>query len=264
MIIEDIIREQNRLRSDFDGLIKPEMSHDLISPFLSLPGLVGFWPMSSVQRSTGNAYDLSGQNRTLTYNGNPTYNIYGNKVAYLDLDGTGDYLSRADETDLDVLGSETIFASGVRGLTVGGWFWFNNKTNSYHLMSKNNATGNQRGFQLLYSQPLTAMQAVVSVDGINNTTLTTGADITAQIWYFMVMKFEPSTRLSLTINGTKYSTTSSIPASIFNNTASFIIGANGNISNLLQGRASLCFLCANAVPDEIISSLYQTRGAFGV
>ncbi|NJO31403.1 MAG: hypothetical protein HC874_30490 [Richelia sp. SL_2_1] len=75
--------------------------------------------MSSVQRSTGNVYDLSGQGRTLTYNGNPTFNYTG-LVPYVSLDGTGDFLSRADETDLDILGTETIYNSAVRGLTLGG------------------------------------------------------------------------------------------------------------------------------------------------
>ena len=116
---QDLVKQLTLLQRRVDNQVVPEKSPDLISPFLALPGLVGFWPMSSVQRSTGNAYDLSGQTRTLTYNGNPTYNINNDFAPYIRLDGTGDFLSRADETDLDILGTETIYASTVRGLTLG-------------------------------------------------------------------------------------------------------------------------------------------------
>ena len=76
----------------------------MVSRYQTLPGLFGVWPFSSVQRSTGNVADFGGQQRTWTYNGNPTFNLYNNLVPYAELDGTGDFFSRADETDLDILG----------------------------------------------------------------------------------------------------------------------------------------------------------------
>ena len=44
------------------------------SMYQALTGLRGFWPMSALA-SGGNAFDLSANVRTLTYNGNPTYDF---------------------------------------------------------------------------------------------------------------------------------------------------------------------------------------------
>src|SRR3990172_4789567 len=121
---------------------------NVLASYMALPGLVGFWPMSSIQRSTGNAYDLSGQGRTLTYNGNPAYTYYNGLVPYIDLDGTGDYLSRSDETDLDITGAETIYTTGAAGLTIGCWAWFDVAGGTETAMSKWNPTGNQASYLL--------------------------------------------------------------------------------------------------------------------
>lgn len=261
-MIDDLIQQQAKLQKQVDGLIKPELSPDLISPFLSIPGLVGFWPMSSVQRSTGNAYDQSGQARTLTYNGNPTYNYYNNIVPYIDLDGTGDYLSRVDETDLDIQGTEAIYAAGVRGLTLGCWFWVSggNGTNR-GLISKAVAAG-QASYYLL-DDNTNKLQFVISSDGTALAGTTGLANISTGQWHFGVGKFIPSTSIAVYLDNILYSQATAV-ASIFSGTSNFEIGRVFG-GNLLTGRVSLCFLSANALSDAKISSMFQqTRGAFGV
>lgn len=263
---DEILRQLTLLQRQVDALVKPEIP--LISPvgfYQDLPGLVGFWPMSSVQRSTGNVYDLSGQGRTLTYNGNPTFNIYNGVVPYADVDGTGDFFSRTDETDLDILGTETIYASSVRGLTTGGWFWIDTLGGvARGLIGKWNGTGNQRSWILLV-QTDNDIQFLVSADGIAGNTNDTGFSPTTGQWYNIVARLVPSTSQDVFINGTKYTYTTTIPASIFNGTASLEIGAFNAGTNNLDGRASLCFLCANALPDSLIESIFQTqRMGFGV
>jgi len=259
--IQELVKRQTLLQRQVDGLIKPEKSPDLISPFLALPGLVGFWPMSSVQRSTGNAYDLSGQGRTLTYNGNPTYNINNDFAPYIRLDGTGDFLSRADETDLDILGTEAVFVSTVRGLTMGGWFLFNAIGVDAGLISKFGAAG-QRSY-MLEQRSSDTVQLRISVDGTALVDVTSGTITTGQ-WYFIAGRFTPSTEQVIWLNEEKTINTTSIPASIFNSTSALQIGAFAS-GSLVNGRASLCFLSANALSDGIISSLFQqTRGVFGV
>lgn len=258
---QELVKQQTLLQRKVDDLIMPELSPDLISPFLAIPGLVGYWPMSSVQRSTGAAYDLSGQVRTLTYNGNPTYNIWNNLVPYIRLDGTGDFLSRADETDLDILGTEAIYASTVRGLTLGGWFLFDAIGIDAGLISKFGAAG-QRSY-MLEQRSSDTVQLRISVDGTALIDVTSGTITTAQ-WYFIVGRFTPSTEQVIWLNGVKTINTTSIPASIFNSTSALQVGAFAS-ANFVNGRAALCFLSANAVSDAIISSLFQqTRGAFGV
>lgn len=228
-----------------------------ISSFLAIPGLVGFWPMSSVQRSTGSVYDVSGQGRTLTYNGNPTYNHYNSIIPYIDLDGTGDYLSRADEADIDILGTETIYNSSVRGLTVGGWF---RRDNAETLMSKWLTTGNQRSWLLGYNSfivdPLGTFVSSVSV------AMTTTPNTAT--WYFAVGRFDPSSELAIFHNNEKTPNITSIPASIFNSSAGLVIGAREGPTNLFDGQACLCFLSANMLSDALIGSLFhQSRVLFG-
>jgi len=259
--IQELVKRQTLLQRQVDGLIKPEKSPDLISPFLALPGLVGYWPMSSIQRSTGNAFDLSGQARTLTYNGNPTYTVFNSVVPIINLDGTGDFLSRADETDLDILGTETIYAAAVRGLTLGGWFLFDTIGVDAGLISKFGAAG-QRSY-MLEQRSSDTVQLRVSVDGTALIDVTSGVITTAQ-WYFIVGRFTPSTETAIWVNGVKTVNTTSIPASIFNSTSALQIGAFAS-ANTVDGRASLCFLSANALTDAVISSLFQqTRVAFEV
>lgn len=235
----------------------------LIDPFLSLPGLVGFWPMSSVQRSTGNAYDLSGQGRTLTYNGNPTYNIFNGFAPYIDLDGTGDFLSRADETDLDILGTETIYASAVRGLTLGGWGWFDNAAGSIEtLMGKFGAAGNYS--YLLQRNGAGNLDWNVSSNGTALTSVT-GSALAASGWYFFAARYTPSMSVSVFQNMVEAVNSTSIPSALFNSTADFRIGLRSDGNFPMDGRAALCFLCANAVSNAKLTEVFNaTRRYFGV
>lgn len=230
--------------------------------YLGLPGLVGFWPMSSVQRSTGAVYDISNQSRTLTYNGNPTFNIYNNIVPYIDLDGTGDYLSRADETDLDILGTESIYASSVRGLTVGAWVWDTAKTNLARYVSKGASSNYNHLVYLSTDNPSFS----VSNDGATLVgTIASSVAISASTWYFVTGRFTPSTETAIFVNDTKSTNTTSIPASLFNGTAAFVVGGQSGGVNLMTGRVALVFLCANALPDDLIYRIYyHTKGLFGL
>jgi hypothetical protein len=232
---------------------------NIVSSFMALPGLRGFWPMSAFD-SSGNAQDQSGHAHHLTYNGNPTYNYTG-LAPYIDLDGTGDYLARADEADLDIIGNESYMA--VPGLTAGGWFWVDDKTASRMFINKDNPIGNQRSWQLTYVTG-NEVRFIVSTNGLAVVTCT-GADISEDAWYFLVGRFNPSTELKLWMNATTYTQAVGVPATLFNSNADLRIGMRGNTAIPLDGRASLCFLCAALLSDAQISSLYQqTRGVFGV
>lgn len=236
--------------------------------FLGLPGLRGYWPMSAFD-SSGNAIDQSGNGRTLTYNGGgtgPLYNYHASGGPYLDFDGTGDYMSRADEAGLDILGTESYVASAVRGLTVGGWFWFDTAGSQMALLGKYNITGNQRAYVL--NKPATdKVTFTVSVDGTATVVVTSTTTLSATAWYFAVGRFIPSTETNVFLQGADdASNTTSIPASIVNSTATFEIGSfNAGGTALLNGRGGMCFACAMALSDTAISNIYQgTRGFYGV
>ncbi len=240
---------------------------NVISSFQNIPGLVGFWPMSSVQRSTGNAFDLTSQGRTLTYNGNPTYNIYNDFMPYIDLDGTGDFLSRADETDLDISGTETIYNSSVRGLTIGSWVFPDALPGggpTLGISGKWLSAGNQRSYLMLFNST-DFPQVNVSSDGIAAIIQVSSVVATINNWFFIVGRFTPSTNLDIFVNGTWTRNTTSIPASLFNSTASFELGAfNSGLLNL-NGRIGFSFLSANTLSDALINALFQqSRVLFGV
>src|SRR3990172_4225733 len=227
---------------------------NVLASYMALPGLVGFWPMSSIQRSTGNAYDLSGQGRTFTYNGNPAYTYFKGLVPYIDLDGTGDFLSRATETDLDIQGSESIYTTGAAGLIMGGWFSADSTAGVAAFVGKHdNATAAGSAY-LLYIVSGAANFIVYNASSLYDvigTALSTGT------WYFTVGRFTPSTEVAIFVNSVKATNTTSIPASLNAVAAPFQIGAR-NSGSLLDGRATLVFLCANALGDDLISSLFQS------
>lgn len=236
-----------------------------VSAHLALPGLRGFWPMSAVN-SFGQALDLSGNALPLGYNGNPTYN-YAGLAPYIALDGTGDYLSRADAAALDITGTETYIAAAARGLTFGGWFWFDviPQDKNVGILGKYNTTGNQRSY-LIYTGGTDYPVLVISPDGSGGIAINVaGAGLSTGAWHFLVGRVIPSTEASLYQDGVWYRGVTSIPASVYNGTAPFQVGAFNAGSFLMTGRASLCFLCAASLSDAQVAALYGvTRPLFGV
>lgn len=221
---------------------------NLIATYQALPGLVGFWPISSKQRSTGNAYDLSGQNRTLTYTGNPVYD-HENLIPFITLDGAGDYLGRLDETDLDITGIETNTAKP--GLTIGGWFRTTASGADAGLIGKNIAQ-----YQLTHHLGATVY---FYINGSGNAVnLAAGSNV----WNFIAARFTANTEMKIWVNNTSNIKTTGVPASITNTANAFYIG---NSTSFYTGNVSMCFLCAEAVSDSIIGGLYQqSRVLFGV
>jgi hypothetical protein len=252
---------KSELGSEFVRLNDPiNRWSSTVSSFQAIPGLVGFWPMSSVQRSTGNVYDLSGQGRTLTYNGNPTFSTYNSFLPYCDFDGTGDYLSRADETDLDISGTETIYGSNIRGLTIGGWFRNDGAGATDGLIGKWNDTGNQRSYLLLTIGD--AFRFALSSNGSTSAQVDS-FDYTPGVWYFVIGRSNPAAS-EMTISVDDLSGTIAGPTSIFSSTADFQIGAYNAGTQNLTGDASLCFLSGMCLSNQIVNMLFQqSRILFG-
>lgn len=231
------------------------------SAFLALPGLRGFWPLSSFNEA-GNAYDLSGQGRTMTYNGDPLYNQVG-LASYLAFDGTGDYLSRADEAGLDVIGTESYVASASQGLTMGGWFYFDNAPGSVEgMMAKwDPSLGNHRSYMLRRQAAAGNVILAISGNGATSTSVQSIAIPATGRWFWAAGRFDPGAEEAIFIDAEKTVNTTAIPASIFNGDSPLWIGRAD--TDLMTGRIAMCFLCATALDDAIVYALYhQTRGLF--
>lgn len=240
-----------------------------LSDFLALPGLVGFWPMSSVQRSTGNVYDLSGQGRTLTYNGNPVFNYAtggGLAFPFLALDGTGDYLSRADETDLDILGSETLYDGSVRGLTL--YIWFRPDVGAggaTHILAGKLLAATQFSYWIAF-RDTNKLSFLASADGTTvPVDASSAADISVGTWHLGVGRYIPSFSGVVWLDGIPAADEVGIPASLFNGTAPFVIGATGTPGNYFQGAVAIIALYSQAHPTAWIDWLWtRGRALFGV
>lgn len=258
---EEIVHRIISLERQVERLKTVEISGRLaeVDYIPNLSGLRGYWPMSAFE-SNGDAFDQSGNGRTLTYNGNPTYN-YDAIAPYIDLDGTGDHLSRADEAGLDILGTEAYVASAVQGMTFGGWFWSDATPAAISTLIA------KYTFGVVYSYRLAQFAADAISFHVNSAaavSVTSSVALVKGAWHLLVARFTPSTELAIFHDGVKTINTTGIPAALTNSNAPLAIGGTAG-GGELDGRASLCFLCAVAHSDATIDTIFQkTRVLYGV
>jgi hypothetical protein len=229
---------------------------DALGTLQGFPMLRALWALSSVNES-GNVFDISGQGRTLTNNNSAPFGMGNNIVPRVAFNGSNQFLSRADEAGLDITGA----------LTIGGWFQFNALGTAMSCAGKWLTTGDQRSY-LLQKGPANNPEFFVSGDGAASVGVGVyGVGINTSDFVFMAARFTPSTEIAVWGNNQKNVVTTGVPASLFNGTAGFNIGANNNgAAQLLNGRAALaCFLCAATIPDSLIKRFYTiSRTLFGV
>lgn len=257
------------LRPDFQARYEPNFAWKSAASVLrTLPGLRAAWTMGSFDEN-GDQFDVSGQGRTLSYNGNPTYG-YRDLAPYLDLDGTGDYLSRADEAGLDILGTETYVAAAVRGLTCGIWFSPDRLTHAEVLIDKWGALAADQAYKLEFrgdvaNDPVRflvgdgAATDVVVMDSIVDTTTD---------WYFAAGRYDPSTEIKVWAGhaGGLYSNTNvvGIPAALANSGTRLTVGNGSAGTTGLDGRISMAWLCCAYLTDAQVAAIWeQTRAMFG-
>jgi hypothetical protein len=239
-----------------------------VSAYLALPALRAFWPMSSIDYTVANrAVDVSGQGNHLTDNNTPLFN-FDSLAPYVEFNGTTQYLNRADggaANWADITGTETYINSSVRGLTLGCWCYFDNVASADEmLIAKDNIAPN-RGYFLRRNAAGTCRFGI-SVDGAALTSVDSVATIGAATWTLVVGRFMPSASLDVWVNTVIASNLAAIPASIFDSAADLKIGAVRAVPLLfMDGRQSLDFICAAALSNGIILSLFeQTKAMFGV
>lgn len=219
----------------------------VIGAYLGLPELRSFWPYSSFTPG-GNLWDLV-QQKTLTATGAPTRAVYGDTVPYANLNGTTQYYARATETHFDITGP----------LTLGQWVYLDVTSGTRNLVGKFNPTGNQRSYLLQENGGVPAGR--VSGDGTAVIDVF-GANIVASAWYSLVVRYTPSTELALFVRDAKTVNVTSIPASLFVSTSDFRVGVLGDTTGFMDGRVCLSFLCAAALSDNLIKSLFRQSRVF--
>lgn len=232
-----------------------------VSSVMALPALRAVWPMSSVDYTVASrARDVAGAGYHLGDNNGVTFN-YDQLAPHAEFDGINQYLSRADggaANWADIIGTEAYVAPKSQGLTLGGWFYFDNVAAAVEtMMGKYDTGANQRSYSLYRIGAGNARFAVsnngIAAAGINEQILA------PSLWYFIVGRYIPSTSIEIWVNGASSVLGAGIPAALFDGTAPFTVGAFGNPANYMDGRASMCWLCAAALSDSIITATYQQQ-----
>lgn len=240
----------------------------LFGQYMSLPGLVGFWPGHFGNGTNlGFLRDIGGQDLHLTRNaaaGFPLTSVLANGAMYINFADGGDYVSHADHTLFDIIGTEGQYISARRGLTMGAWVYFDDaaSTEEYFMAKWGGAA------DLSYQIRRTSGGLIrfgITSDGSTGVAQSSTSSVGQAQWAFACGTFEPSTEVSVFLNGDKDSNTTSIPASIFNSSAAFEIGGRNGGNDGIDGRVALPFLTATHLTDEVILNLFESsRPYFGV
>jgi len=260
------------LTADFQARSEPNFAwKSAVSAVLALPALRGAWPMSSVNHTVADrAIDVSGQANHLTANagaGQVSFS-YDNLAPYgRTLSASTQYL---DSTDAgasdwaDILANEAYIISTERGLTVGGWFETTDVTTRQALIGKWHPYLLQVG-----SAASTVRFVVRDVGGAATHSSGDLGTVTNDTWFFVVGRYVPggvNDDVEVYLNGTWLSNAVATFSPLADTDDEFEIGRRSQgATDYLNGKFSLCFLCACALSDAIVFSLYQqTRVMYGI
>ena len=201
-------------------------------PFANVKWLSGF---GGSDGSTTIPYEGSIGGMTASVNGNAQIDTaqakFGSSALYLD--GTGDYVSSADNAN---------WTPSIGGCCVEAWIRFDpsaNLSNSHTIIAHYNATGNQRSWYLRHDGPTGELQFAVSDTGITNSVQVSHVwTPSVSVWYHVAAErssLSPST-YRLYIDGTMVDkNTSGEGFGINNSTAALTVGALGSPGDYFHG-----------------------------
>lgn len=219
-------------------------------PFIGLPGVTGYFPMSIVD-TAGKAVNHAKGGLDLSQTGTCAVGYDGN--AYRQVGQGTHYLS--SNLDYALTGLETYIDVALRGFTIGGWFWIDSYPSvAQGIVSKFGVSSNY-GYALI-SGGAGVISCYVSLDGSALTTVSSATSTPVDTWVFLVGRFVPSTSVDVFVNGQKTTNVTAIPASCFASTQAFEVGRYLNTdTRTFDGRCRDVFLCRTALTDVQIENL---------
>ncbi len=219
-------------------------------PFINLPGLRGYWPMSTVD-FLGNAKDHSAGSSDLSRSGSPTFGYDGDPFVQCGV--ASDFLQGSTSAQ-DVTGVEAWMAPSIRGLTVGCWVKVDATPANVGGMVSIYGAASQRSFALFWNS---SNEALFGVSGAGTVVVNVASPASAVgVWAFVVGRFTPSTEVAVFVNDVKTVVTASVPASAFNSTQAFEVGRiEANNARILEAKFRDAFICAAILSDAQIASL---------
>lgn len=180
-----------------------------VSGYFGYRNLRALWPMSSLDENY-NAYDITGQARTLTAT-DVTSGIYNNKIPYAEYKGTSAYHFRATEAGLQP----------TTELTMGCWLCINDTSNFFTYM------GGGGAYMLLYDNATNKLGFVTTATLGGAFFVYSDAVITTNTWYRVLVRFQGGVAQDIWVNATKNTATPG--ADIGPIATGFWIGGENNI-----------------------------------
>lgn len=219
-------------------------------PFVNLPGLRGYWPMSVVD-FLGNAKDHSGASSDLARVGSPQFGYDGD--AYVQCGVGSDYLAGSTSAQT-VTGLEAWIDPNIRGLTVGCWVKVGASPAANAGLVTKWGLSTTRSYQLAWRADNSVLFGVTAAGTTATLVLSDVSGI--GVWTYIVGRFTPSTELAVFVNQAKSVNTTSIPSSIFTGTSIFEIARVGATApGILEAKFRDAFLCQAILTDAEIESL---------
>jgi hypothetical protein len=255
----EIRRLDKRVAGSWDRAMSQRRIGDVLGAVLAMPALRGAWLMSSFEPSgdvsEDEVKDQSGQDRTLTTNDNPQIGEDA-FLPYVNLDGSTQYLSRADEAMLDIRGNETTVLSAQRGLTIGVVCYFDNEASAREAaITKGGAGTNNTAYWI--ERRADGLARFLIADGSKFQYAQSTVAVGAGEWTSFIGRFDPSTEVALFVNDLKYTDTEDIPATLLDATSAFVVGACVDADDYyMDGRVALVWICAACVRDAVLMKYY--------
>lgn len=260
------------LDSEFQRSSDPSFMHRiLVSKYLNMPGLRGFWGPSYRNDTayagapywtdmSGNGYHIptvggvAGQSAQL---GRAIYTFSG-----------ANYGALADNAHFDVTAAEAWIAT--KGIAMGGWF-YDIRVRPHAIIQT--IIGKWAGDQCSYIlnlQPGGSLQAGISSNGANYYLFNHNAVSALNKWYFSAFTYNPAAvdnepagvRVWLNdvmeYHPTSDAGTVGLPAAIFNSTAPLSIASANGAVYIFYGYQTNWWICGNYVLEGDIFNLYET------
>ena len=165
---------------------------------------------------------------------------------FCDFDGTDDYVDLGNDSSLQITGA----------LTISAWINTSNTGSIKMIVSKDDDTNRNFHFTINASNYLSG-----GIFSSGTGYFTTGdVNICDGAWHHVALNFTPSTSVSIYLDGSLHATnTSSIPATIDNDTVNFLIGRLGDGSYDFNGAISNISLHKTALDAQTIKQFAKSR-----
>jgi len=251
----------------------------VISKYLHLPGLRGFW---GVTYRNDTAYAGAPYIQDMTGGGYHVPTVGAVPTIYTGLGRTAfgfngaNYAALADNAQFDIIGSEAWV--NAPGIALGGWVR-SSRARPYAgiegIVSKWLSAGNQQSYLLMLDNNnpnVNGLTLGLSTTGANYYSFDHSKPVLQNTWYFTAATWNPGALFNepagvrLWVNDVKeYHNTSDrasgaagLPATIFNSTAALQFASLGGAAGLLSGFEGYWWLCGNYLQELEIFNLYET------